>query len=604
MSDNPYPIRPQIYGMGEDEDGEEGVAYDEEGGAEDGEQEEQDMEGEEEARKARIPRRPSAPTKEDILQHEITHFPPRDWCQHCVAGHGISNQHRKSKEADEDRLGVTIGMDYCFMNDGEREEGVSPILIMFDDRRKALWVLPCENKGAVDIVVQWACEKLEEAGYSGVPVTLKSDQELAIVALKKAIAIRRRAETPLIESPVRESKSNGSVERSVRTWRAHFLTLKSHLEARLKMKLEGRHPLRQWLASWASETIIKYKIQPNGRTSYEMMTGHKCKHFVVGFAEKVAFKISGLKTGQDKAESLWSEGYFLGVISRTTEYLIATTEGIVKCASIKRLLDGRAYDPACLEEVTKTFFEYIKEGAKSTMKKVRFADETPHENPNRDPIESQRNPAPYGLRLTKDDFKEHGWTGGCKGCEWMEAGEVGYSKRHTQECRTRMSEAIARTAKGAERHEQAERRKDKWVEEVTSKDIEEKDKVDDEPNQEEDLDMSRDAPSSEVASGSARDENIGRGVPMVMAENRPIRRRRTGGSDEEAAIKMRRFEAEREKRKMQDDEERRIARKIAEENAKRKRPEDEGTREEVEAEIGEEGMSDGEQTLDSSGPAT
>ena len=169
------------------------------------------------------------------------------------------------------------------MRDGEKESGISPILIVYDERKKALWVLPVESKGSVDIVVQWVCEKLDEAGYRGMPVTLRSDQEEAIVALKKAIAVKRKAETPMIESPIRESKSNGSVERAVRIWRAHFLTLKSHLESRIRMQIESHHPIRQWLANWAGEAIIKFKVHQNGRTSYEMMTTHRCKHFVVGF---------------------------------------------------------------------------------------------------------------------------------------------------------------------------------------------------------------------------------------------------------------------------------------------------------------------------------
>ena len=204
-----------------------------------------------EARKPRVPKRPTAPTKKEIEEHEVTHLPPRDWCQHCVAGHGISSQHRSIHESEEDKIGVTIGLDYCFMRETEKEEGISPILVMYDESKKCLWVLPVENKGNVDIVVQWAVEKLDEAGYRGVPVTLRSDQEEAMISLKKAIAVMRHAETPLIESPVRESKSNGSVENAIRQWRAHFITLKSHLESRIRMKVEAHHPLRQWLTSWA-----------------------------------------------------------------------------------------------------------------------------------------------------------------------------------------------------------------------------------------------------------------------------------------------------------------------------------------------------------------
>ena len=64
--------------------------------------------GEEEARIPRIPGRPISPTKAEVEEHEITHFPPRAWCQHCVAGHGISNQHRRQLDTEHDTLGLPL----------------------------------------------------------------------------------------------------------------------------------------------------------------------------------------------------------------------------------------------------------------------------------------------------------------------------------------------------------------------------------------------------------------------------------------------------------------------------------------------------------------
>ena len=43
-------------------------------------------------------------------------------------------------------------------------------------------------------------------------MTLRSDKEASIIALEMAIAVRRKAETALIESPVRESQSNGHAD--------------------------------------------------------------------------------------------------------------------------------------------------------------------------------------------------------------------------------------------------------------------------------------------------------------------------------------------------------------------------------------------------------
>ena len=59
-------------------------------------------------------------------------------------------------------------------------------------------------------------DKLEENGYAGVPVTIKSDQEPAMMKLKQAIAVRRNAETPLIESPVCESQADGRIEKAIK----------------------------------------------------------------------------------------------------------------------------------------------------------------------------------------------------------------------------------------------------------------------------------------------------------------------------------------------------------------------------------------------------
>ena len=68
----------------------------------------------------------------------------------------------------------------------------------------------------------------------------------------------------------------------------------------------------------------------------------------------------------------WSTGFFIGVNGRTTEYLVATQEGIFACATIRRLPDDEAYDPACIDIVKVTYREYVLEGARSTPVVVRF----------------------------------------------------------------------------------------------------------------------------------------------------------------------------------------------------------------------------------------
>ena len=397
-------------------------------------------ENKEEGRKPRVPRRPTAPTKAEIEDHMPLHFPPRDWCPHCVAGHGISHQHRRAT-GDTESLGVTVSMDYCFMRKEEQEEGVSPILAMYDNDKGMIWILGVEHKGVDETVVKWALEKLEEAGYKGTKITLKSDQEEAILALKRAIAAKRTAETAMIESPVRESKSNGQMERMIRAWRAQMRTVKDHLEARLKERLRRDNPLIHWLNAWAGEILNKYRVGPNGRTPYELATGHRCRHFVVGFAEKVLFKMTTDKTKRDRSETEWSTGYFLGVISRTTEFLIGTPEGIIKCTTIKRVPDDQAYDRACLEVMKTTYYQYLKDGASSTTGRCRYADPMP-KNPDPRPITPSRGGyAPRRMRMGPETLGKYGHTVGCKGCEAVEM-KLGYRRVHNEECYARITKAM------------------------------------------------------------------------------------------------------------------------------------------------------------------
>ena len=81
-----------------------------------------------------------------------------------------------------------------------------------------MWAFPVDRKGPVPYVVSWIVDKLESAGYTGMKLTMKSDQEPSVEALKRAVALRRQAVTTLIESPVWESQSNGANERAIRTW--------------------------------------------------------------------------------------------------------------------------------------------------------------------------------------------------------------------------------------------------------------------------------------------------------------------------------------------------------------------------------------------------
>ena len=51
-----------------------------------------------------------------------------------------------------------------------------------------------------------------------------------------------------------------------------------------------------------------------------------------------------------------------------------------------------------------------------------------------------------------EDFEEHGQTAGCPGCIWLQT-QIGPRRGHTEQCRKRMEEELAKTEAGQQRLE-------------------------------------------------------------------------------------------------------------------------------------------------------
>ena len=115
-------------------------------------------------------------------------------------GRGVSHQHKASVyESDEAEFSV----DYSFMTKEGQVEfgrnleeqdkiGACPVLVGSDRRSKAVWAMVVNTKGPTESAVKWLVGNFDQAGCRGVKVVLKSDQKESIVALKKAVAIKRQ----------------------------------------------------------------------------------------------------------------------------------------------------------------------------------------------------------------------------------------------------------------------------------------------------------------------------------------------------------------------------------------------------------------------------
>ena len=205
------------------------------------------------------------------------------------------------------------------------------------------------------------------------------------------------------------------------------------------------------MTTWTTEVINKYRVNSAGRTSYESMTGHKCNHLVVGFGEKVWYKLA--KSTKHDFETDWNEGYFVGIITHTTEYLVINKAGVFKCPTIRRLPDDVAYDAAILDDVTITYAEYFKGGASTTRPTV-VQGGVPQRNPDENPMEPRNEFIPRRIMMRQAYFEEFGRTTGCPGCIWLEH-KIGKPRLHSEACRDRITDCISKTESGKKMLERA-----------------------------------------------------------------------------------------------------------------------------------------------------
>ena len=408
------------------------------------------VEPQDDIRRPKIPVDPRRPTQREIDEHEVTHCNYRSWCPHCVRARAVSSPHlcREHRPEGLKVTGVvTVSLDYSW-TDGDNEtvgNMESPVLIMYVDIIDAMFAIAVKKKGAVPWVATWVAKKLATLGYGGLKVTLKSDGEPAMRALVEAVAIARKAESAIIQSPKRESKCNGAVEGAVRIWRGQLITMKCNLEAEAGITLAPNAAIVEWMVVWAAEVRNYFRVQDCGRTVYELATGHRFPATVAIFGERVMYYTAPPKHGRNKWHENWREGLFLGVQGRTAELIIGVKGNISRTRSMRRLPRDKRWSADMIKELNVGVAQYLTGEAQEPSQAIVVRPDVPVPDP----------PVPRGfqarrLKLDKQDFLTHGYTAGCPGCLYYRSG-IGARAGHTEECRTRMEACLAETAVGAAR---------------------------------------------------------------------------------------------------------------------------------------------------------
>ena len=73
------------------------------------------------------------------------------------------------------------------------------------------------------------------------------------------------------------------------------------------------------------------------------------------------FKIATDKGNRHKLDSEWSRGILVGMSGRTTEMFVATSEGVYKCRTVRRMPGEHMTDPECLDKIKVSVSEFLKQ---------------------------------------------------------------------------------------------------------------------------------------------------------------------------------------------------------------------------------------------------
>lgn len=145
-------------------------------------------------------------------------------------------------------------------------------------------------------------EILDVLGYQR--VVLKSEQKPTIMALKRNLQQRWTKESTLEDTPCYDHRSNGAVERAVRSIQEQVRTMeadpdiKSGLQVGPGVNFFVR--LIQWMAEHDSCIIRRFKVGQDGRTAYERTKGRKSNRpFVRSLGSQYGGSHSGPQRGNN-----------------------------------------------------------------------------------------------------------------------------------------------------------------------------------------------------------------------------------------------------------------------------------------------------------------
>ena len=198
---------------------------------------------------------------------------------------------------------------------------------------------------------RWIIGKLvNDVIMSGVQtLVVKSDQEASIVDVKNALMRELRCVEGLTvvpkESPVGGSAANAALERSVWEMQSIRRALVAYAEWVHGTVFEPGSAILTWAVEFPGQVVSRFQRSvSDGKTAYKRRKLKSYRKALVPFGELVMFM--PMEKPKDMGEVGNCVGIMLGLVDRSDEVVIGTTEQVVKARTVHRMPVGQRGDAA------------------------------------------------------------------------------------------------------------------------------------------------------------------------------------------------------------------------------------------------------------------
>ncbi len=278
------------------------------------------------ARAPRGLRVPIEPTASERRQHELTHLPYRDWCQHCVKAKG----RRAASKKQLDRQPV-IQVDYCF-HSTDPKLSLRKLLTAVDIVTGLGMTIVIPSKGNDDYAAAELKKFIYECGRTfGI---VQYDQESSL----KALCTRVCAELgglSIRAAPKGHSQAQGSVGQMQRTFYGELRAILYQIEESAGIEVNSDCCIYPWCVKHCQWLLNRFLVHSDGRTSYFRRWGRDYAGGLCCFGELVQAKIIGPKFTR-KSDTPWSTALWLGRDTEADEIIVALPDGVRKVRTIRR----------------------------------------------------------------------------------------------------------------------------------------------------------------------------------------------------------------------------------------------------------------------------